>query len=61
MNPLEQHEIFEMEVLERLKSSRILEQLIFGGVQCFVCVTNYPGIRSTWTSGNLKTWTMNNF
>ena len=31
MNPLEQHEIFEMEVLERLKSSRILEQLIFGG------------------------------
>ncbi len=31
MNPLEQHEIFEMEVLELLKSSRILEQLIFGG------------------------------
>jgi len=27
----EQHEIFEMEVLERMKSSRLLEKLIFGG------------------------------
>ncbi len=31
MNLLEQHEIFEMEVLERLKSARLLESLIFGG------------------------------
>ena len=31
MNLFEQHEIFEMEVLERLKSARILEALIFGG------------------------------
>ena len=31
MNILEQHEIFEMEVLDRLKRSRLLESLIFGG------------------------------
>lgn len=31
MNPLEQHEIFEMEILDRLKSSRMLESLVFGG------------------------------
>ncbi|NOX38326.1 MAG: nucleotidyl transferase AbiEii/AbiGii toxin family protein [Calditrichaeota bacterium] len=31
MNLFEQHEIFEMEVLERMKSSRLLEKLIFGG------------------------------
>ncbi|MHB2155092.1 nucleotidyl transferase AbiEii/AbiGii toxin family protein [Calditrichota bacterium GD2] len=31
MNWLEQHEVFEMEVLEKLKSSRLLESLIFGG------------------------------
>ncbi len=31
MNLLEQHEIFEMEVLERLKSARLLESLVFGG------------------------------
>ncbi len=31
MSQLEQHEIFEMEVLEQLKNSRLLELLIFGG------------------------------
>ncbi len=31
MNLLEQHEIFEMEVLERLRSARLLESLVFGG------------------------------
>lgn len=31
MNILEQHEIFEMEILDRLKRSRLLESLIFGG------------------------------
>ena len=31
MDLLEQHEIFEMEVLERLKSARLLESLVFGG------------------------------
>ncbi len=31
MNLLEQHEIFEMEVLEQLKSARLLESLVFGG------------------------------
>ncbi len=31
MNLFEQHEIFEMEVLDRLKSQRILESLVFGG------------------------------
>ncbi len=31
MNLLEQHEIFEIEVLEKLKSSRLLESLVFGG------------------------------
>lgn len=31
MNILEQHEIFEMEVLDCLKRSRLLESLIFGG------------------------------
>ncbi len=31
MNWLKQHEVFEMEVLEKLKNSRLLESLIFGG------------------------------
>lgn len=31
MNLLQQHEIFEIEVLERLKSARLLESLVFGG------------------------------
>ncbi len=31
MNILEQHEIFEMEILDRFKRSRLLESLIFGG------------------------------
>ncbi len=31
MNLFEQHEIFEMEVMERLKSARLLESLVFGG------------------------------
>jgi predicted nucleotidyltransferase component of viral defense system len=31
MTLLEKHEIFEMEVLERLQSTRVLESLIFGG------------------------------
>ncbi len=31
MNLLKQHEIFEMEVLERLRSARLLESLVFGG------------------------------
>lgn len=31
MNILERHEIFEIEVLERLKNARLLERLVFGG------------------------------
>ncbi|NOY79349.1 MAG: nucleotidyl transferase AbiEii/AbiGii toxin family protein, partial [Calditrichaeota bacterium] len=31
MTLLEKHEVFEMEVLERLQSARILPALIFGG------------------------------
>jgi predicted nucleotidyltransferase component of viral defense system len=31
MNIFEKHEIFEIEVLERLKSARLLEPLVFGG------------------------------
>lgn len=31
MNILEKHEIFEIEVLEKLKNSRLLEPLVFGG------------------------------
>jgi len=31
MNILERHEIFEIEVLDRLKSARLLDKLVFGG------------------------------
>lgn len=31
MQPFERHEVFEMEVLERLKRAKILDTLIFGG------------------------------
>ncbi|NOX88492.1 MAG: nucleotidyl transferase AbiEii/AbiGii toxin family protein [Calditrichaeota bacterium] len=31
MSQLEQHEIFEMEVLERLKNVSLLQSLVFGG------------------------------
>ena len=31
MTVLERHEMFEIEVLDRLKSARILDRLVFGG------------------------------
>ena len=31
MNIFEKHEIFEMEVLEKLKNARLLDPLVFGG------------------------------
>ncbi len=31
MDTLKRHEVFEIEVLERLKSAKMLEPLVFGG------------------------------
>ena len=31
MNIFEKHEIFEIEVLEKLKNARLLDSLVFGG------------------------------
>ncbi|MBW2083982.1 MAG: nucleotidyl transferase AbiEii/AbiGii toxin family protein, partial [Deltaproteobacteria bacterium] len=31
MNALEKHEIFEIEVLDKLKNGRVLQGLVFGG------------------------------
>ena len=31
MDTLRQHEVFEIEVLDKMKSAKVLEQLVFGG------------------------------